>query len=295
MTAFRHYTEEDYDALCRFLIELNRKSRAHINWNCARFEWMAEHPEFDKASQGAFGLWEDGGRIVGSAVYDMYFGEAFCGALPEYTYLYPEILDYAYRELKDEAGLGVAACNEDLPLIRALEAAGFAPAEQRETVMELTLSTVSAADPLLPEGLEIRELAHAEENARTLQWLFWQGFDHGDDPAAFEEDFEKTQRLGLKKRRHFRPALSLAATLPSGEPVSYGCLWFCEGTDYAYVEPVCTVPVWRGKGIAGALLKEAFRRAAALGAEKAYVISDLPFYEKLGFEKKFDFTFYWKK
>ena len=71
-------------------------------------------------------------------------------------------------------------------------------------------------------------------------------------------------------------------------------LWFREGTDYAYVEPVCTVPAYRGRGIAAALLSEAFNRAKALGAKTAYVISDLPFYEKLGFETVQLYTFYRK-
>ena len=31
-----------------------------------------------------------------------------------------------------------------------------------------------------------------------------------------------------------------------GEYVSYCCLWYSDKTDYAYVEPVCTVPSYRG-------------------------------------------------
>ena len=45
---FKNYNNKDYEAVCDFLIELNRKNRNHINWNWARFEWMMEHPEFDK-------------------------------------------------------------------------------------------------------------------------------------------------------------------------------------------------------------------------------------------------------
>lgn len=37
---FRKYREEDYEAVCDFLIELSRENRNHINWNWARFEWM---------------------------------------------------------------------------------------------------------------------------------------------------------------------------------------------------------------------------------------------------------------
>ena len=94
--SFRHYAEADYEAVCRFLIDLNRNERSHIHWNWARFEWMYEHPECDKSLLGSIGLWLDGARVVGAAIYDMYFGEAFCGALPEYAALYPEILDYAW-------------------------------------------------------------------------------------------------------------------------------------------------------------------------------------------------------
>ncbi|MDO5138053.1 MAG: GNAT family N-acetyltransferase, partial [Oscillospiraceae bacterium] len=79
MAGFRHFKNEDYEAVCEFLIELNRNSKDHINWNWARFEWMYEHPEFDKSSIGSIGLWTDSDRIVGAAIYDMYFGEAFCG------------------------------------------------------------------------------------------------------------------------------------------------------------------------------------------------------------------------
>ena len=104
---FKYYTEQDHEAVCDFLIELNRKDNSHINWNWARFEWMEEHPEFDKSLTASIGLWVDNESIVGAAIYDMYFVEAFCGALPEHSDLYPEILDYAYRVLKDENGLGV--------------------------------------------------------------------------------------------------------------------------------------------------------------------------------------------
>ena len=104
---FKHYNIEDYEAVCDFLIELNRENQNHINWNWARFEWLMEHPEFDKSLIDSIGLWLDGEKVVGAAIYDMYFGEAFCGALPGYSDLYDEILDYAYRNLKDENGLGI--------------------------------------------------------------------------------------------------------------------------------------------------------------------------------------------
>lgn len=96
-------------------------------------------------------------------------------------------------------------------------------------------------------------------------------------------------------RKHFDPILSIAAKSSDREYVSYCCLWYSDKTDYAYVEPVCTVPSCRGKGIAKAVIYKALNRARALGAKKAYVISDTEFYEKLGFENEYRFSFYWKK
>ena len=48
---FEKYSEDDYEAVCDFQIELNRADRSHINWNWARFEWMYEHPDEIKELQ----------------------------------------------------------------------------------------------------------------------------------------------------------------------------------------------------------------------------------------------------
>ena len=282
---FRQFKETDYEAVCDFLIELNRPDKSHINWNWARFEWMYEHPEFDRSAAGSIGLWLDDGKIVGAAIYDMYFGEAFCGVLPEHDSLYPEVLDYAYRALRDDSGLAVAAESENTKEIEALKSAGFEPIDQKETIMRIGLERDFSAE--LPHGLRLAEMDQVEDR-EALEWLLWQGFDHGND----REEFERTEKIVTQPRQHFNKALSLAAVDQTGEPVACCCLWYRPDTDYAYVEPLCTVPGWRGKGAVKAILYEALARAGSLGAKQAFVISDLAFYEKLGFEKTLTFTFY---
>ncbi len=288
---FKNYSNSDYEAVCDFLIELNRENQNHINWNWGRFEWMMEHPEFDKSRMGSIGLWIDGEKVVGAAIYDMYFGEAFVGALSKYSSLYTEILGYAYRELKDENGLDIAVCDACAAEICAAESAGFEISEQAETVMRLDLINELSAN--LPNCLRFSELDPVKEPV-AFQWLLWQGFDHGTNKAEFERDGDIITEIPMF-RRHFNPALSIAAKNSDGEYVSYCCLWYSDKTDYAYIEPVCTVPSYRGKGVAKAVIYEALNRAKSLGANKAYVLSDMPFYEKLGFRKDRHFTFYWKK
>ena len=285
---FRHYKDKDYDAVCDFLIALNRDDKSHINWNWARFEWMAEHPEFDKSLRSAIGLWRDEEKVVGAAIYDMYFGEAFCGVLPEHEALYPEILDYAYRELRDDNGLGIAICDESVKEINVAKQAGFSLDEQTETVISIGLN--DAFPVQLSENYRFTELDPTKE-PYAFQWLLWQGFNHGTEREAFE----KSEPIVPQIRRHLDPRLSVAVENADGEKVAYCCLWYSDKTDYAYVEPVCTIPSCRGKGIAKALLYEALDRVKARGAKKAYVISDTEFYQKLGFKQEHHYTFYRKK
>ena len=114
---------------------------------------------------------------------------------------------------------------------------------------------------------------------------------HGDDKAEFEREEEIIPRV----RKHFNKDLGVAAVNEKGEMVACCLLWFMPGTDYVYVEPVCTIPSYRGKGVAKALIFEALNRAKKLGANRAYVISDMEFYERLGFKKKHHYSFWFKK
>ena len=284
---FRTYTSDKYNELCGFLIELNRKSSSHINWNWARLEWMIEHPEFDKASQNSIGLWYDDHKLVGAAIYDMYFGEGFCAVLPEYQELFPTVLEYAFDALSDEDGFALAINDNSKGELEAAAKSGFIPIDQSETVMCAELDKIVPAE--LPEGFHFEELDPAV-SAYDFQWLLWQGFDHGTDRS----EFESSERIIPQVRVHLDPYLSLTAVSSTGEKAAYCCLWYSGKTDYVYLEPLCTVPSFRGMGIARALVCEALHRAGTLGAGRAYVISDMSFYEKLGFKKEQHFTFYRK-
>ena len=284
---FRHFCDADYDAVCDFLIALNRKDKRHINWNWARFEWMYEHPEFDKSARDAIGLWFDRGAVVGAAIYDMYFGEAFCGVLPQFSALYPEVLRYAYDAQKDDSGLAIAIADGSEAEIAQAKALGFLPIEQTETILRVDLAQPPAGT--LADGLRFASLDPVRD-ADAIGWLFWQGFDHGEDREAYE----RSEKTVPNVRRHFDPRLFVTAANEAGEPVALCGVWYLAGTDYAYVEPVCTIPAYRKRGVGRAVVCEALNRARALGAKQAYVISDQTFYEKLGFHRSHVFRFYRK-
>ena len=114
----KQFNISDYEELVNFLIEINKEDKTHINWNWARLEWMIGHPGFDKSLISHIGLWIDENHVVGAAIYDMYLGEASILTLKGYEYLYPELLDYAYKNLKDDNGLGIAVNDKDTDLIK---------------------------------------------------------------------------------------------------------------------------------------------------------------------------------
>ena len=53
----------------------------------------------------------------------------------------------------------------------------------------------------------------------------------------------------------------------------------------AYVEPVVTIPDFRGCGLGRAVVYECINRYIEMGAKKAIVISNQQFYYHIGFEK----------
>lgn len=281
------YTQEDYQLVCDFLIDLNRQNKTHINWNWARWEWMYAHPDLDRSLLDSIGLWKEKGKVVGVAVYDLYYGEAFCAALEEHNELLPEILEYAWRNLKDENGLGIAVNDTDIRMQKLLVDRGYRKAEQTETILCRRLE--QEPDYKLPDVFAIREIRFPEDNL-AYQTVIWKGFDHEGDPAELEK---MLQNKAIPPHRV--PYLCLAVVDERGEFAAHCTCWYDNRTDYAYVEPVCTVPEHRGKGLGKAVVLKALSRCKKLGAKEAFVISDQAFYKKLGFTPYSYYTFYWKK
>lgn len=286
-SSFVHFTDGDYQAVCDFLIAINQR-KSYINWNWARWEWMYVHPYTDRKNLNSIGLWKADGVVVGAAIYDMYFGEVFCGTLDEYRYLLPEIMEYAWQNLKDENGLGIAIRDDDEKMRDLLSQLGYQKAEQTEPILCCDLNEEIATQ--LPEGFIIREI-HLPEEMTAYQTVIWKGFDHEGDDA----ELQKMRNNDAPLPPHIQQNLCLGVADNSGEYVAHCTCWYDKRTDYAYVEPVCTIPAQRGKGLGKAVVLEALSHCRALGAKKAFVLSDQEFYKKLGFGAYARYTFYWKQ
>ena len=288
MATFQRYRQEDYQAVCDFLTRLNKEDPRYGNWGWARFEWMHFHPLTKKEQLNDMGLWLDEGRIVAATLIDMYFGEAFVAALPAYRHLYPEALAYAFESLKDDQGLGIAIDEENADDIAEVLKQGFEKVEAKEALCETPLDEDRPI--ALPQGFSLRPF-DAEANPMECQWLLWRGFDHGEDYGAFAAQYETPSQ----KRPHFDPSLCYVATNERGEAVACAAAWYDGTTDFAYIEPVCVLPSYRKAGLGKAVLFSVLNQARALGAKRAVVTSDQPFYLRLGFTLTHRYPFYWKK
>lgn len=278
----------EYQAVCDFLVALNRCGTAHLNWNWARWEWMYAHPYCVRELLNTIGLWKVGDAVVGAAIFDLYHGEAFCAALPGYETLLPEIYAYAYDRLRDENGLGIAVAESDDVGRAMLCAMGYQKGEQTEVLSVLKLDGKLAYT--LPDGLSIRPICFPED-AMAYYTVIWKGFDHESDRSELQSMLQNQAPLPP----HMLPALCLGVDAGEGEFVAHCTCWYDPRTDYAYIEPVCTVPAYRGRGLAKAVLCEALNRCAAMGAQRGMVLSDQMFYQKLGFTPLETYTFYWKR
>ena len=288
MIEFRKYQNSDYERVCDFLIEINKYNNYHNNWNWARFEWMSEHPETQKEQLGSMGLWFDGENIVGAALIDMYFGEAFVGVLPAYDYLYKEVLEYAFNDLKDDQGLGISFHDDNKKEIEEAIRQGFYKEEAGETDLVISLDKYYPIS--LPDGFSLEEF-DAEKYPKEIEWLFWQGFNHGNDRDEFLKEYQEP----TGKRPHFKKGLCIVARNKNGNLVASASCWYDKRTNYAYIEPVCVIPEYRKMGLGKACIYASINNAKELGAEIAIVNSDQEFYKRIGFVKRNHYSFYWKK
>lgn len=289
--SFRNFNKTDYGIVYRFLLELSIENQVHINWNWARWEWMYFHPEFDRDNMEKVGLWFCKEELVGAAIYDYYFGEAFFATKSGFEELEKEILDYMVKNFSDENGLGIAVNDEDSRMIEKLKLYGFCKEEQTENILEISLDAIPQKAEI-SKGLSFGTIDKELDFLKQHQML-WKGFDHKGELVTDEETIKAQKRM--LSALHMNSWLHVVAVNEEKEYVSYCGLWYDKETDYVYVEPVCTIPEYRGKGAARMVVTEALQRAYGLGARKAYVISEMEFYKKLGFQQHSHYTFYWHR
>jgi GNAT superfamily N-acetyltransferase len=282
----RHYDgSDDYRLIDHFLIEHYRPDNQDGNWVQPAWEYMHSHPFLDQASLGKIGIWEDAGEIVAVAHYEWALGEAYFQFHPDYRFLRDAMLGYAEENLvarsKDgRKTLQVLVNDNDEALMGLVRERGY----QKDAGGARPMYRFEIPSPFpavrLPAGFRLKSLAEDCDWVK-INRVLWRGFNHPGEPPAEEIEGRKQ----MQDTPNFRHDLKLVVEAPNGDLASFCGMWYEPTNHYAYVEPVATDPDYRRMGLGRAAVLEGIRRCGALGATVAFVGSDQPFYQAMGFTK----------
>ena len=168
------------------------------------------------------------------------------------------------------------------PLIEMLEMRGFTRGTTGYAHHARGLDPMDDPPLRLPDGFTVRSVRlpdDLDERVRVHRAAF----------APSRYTTEKHRRVASMPL--YRPELDLVAQAPDGTFASFAICWFDEETGTAEFEPVGTDPAFQRRGLATAVMTEALRRVARLGAGVAFVSSSLTrpggteLYRSMGFRE----------
>ena len=277
----------DFPAISDLLYGLYQPNNRDGNWLQPMWEYAYTHPWFDMEAVQRIGIWEDAGTMVGVALYELRFGDAFFQIHPAYEHLKAEMLAYAEEHLMGTTAEGKcylkAYVNDfDTAFEQVVRSRGY----KKEPGSHRPMAQFVIPDPFppirLPEGFRLKSLAEDNDLVKVDRVL-WRGFNHpGEPPVDGPQDRKKMQ-----SGPHYRRDLAIVVEAPNGAFVAFGGLWFDPVNRLGYVEPVATDPDYRRMGLGTAAVLEGIRRCGELGAAVAYVGNAEPFYLAMGFTKLF--------
>lgn len=269
----------DFDKVSRFLDENYTLEGLNSYLLQPFFEYAHTHPAFNHKLTHRFGIWEDGTAIVGLACYEMDLGEAFISVREGYQFLLPKMLVYAESELsvirEGKHCLGVWVTDKEEEKRKLLQDSGYELA-RTEAVTIFPLER-KIPERELPQGFSLISLED-ENNLKEINACLWKGFDHGPDP---DDDYDC--RLLMQSGPNFSPGLTTIVKDEKGHYACFAGMWYNSYNRYAYLEPLATVPEYRGLGLATVGVVEGMKKARALGAEYCFG-GTVGFYNFIGFE-----------
>ncbi|MBD5530273.1 MAG: GNAT family N-acetyltransferase [Lachnospiraceae bacterium] len=145
-----------------------------------------------------------------------------------------------------------------------------------------------ALDYPLPEGFHF--VNPEEFDIDKGNKCCWKGFDHEQSEGPWDHQYEQAGYL-LQVAPHATSELAVAIADEEGEYVCYAGMWWTPENKLAYMEPLCTIPEYRNRGLASAALSELYRRTKKLGATHM-TGGENEFYKKIGYKPAVKWT-YW--
>ncbi len=247
-------------------------------------------------------FWLDGGRVAAFVFCEAPVTDIYFSLRKGYEYLADELIDYAVTAMPNFDGKQqLVLFNGQEALKEAAKKRGFTQVFEYE---DRIFDFKNELDFGLPEGY--RYVEPQEIDIVKLARLCWYGFGHGDkgefaDWDRYDDLYFWTPAKSYKgcvapfisPTPHATPEYNIVIADEKGEYACFSGMWWVPENRLAYMEPLCTAPEHRRKGLASAALTKHYRRMKALGATHMTGGGD-PFYEKLGYGNGLHWTF-WKR
>ncbi|MEN6370230.1 MAG: GNAT family N-acetyltransferase, partial [Thermotogota bacterium] len=119
----------------------------------------------------------------------------------------------------------------------------------------------------VPAGYVVRALGGPEE-LPARSWASWRSF-HPDDPDEAYEGWD--WYLNIQRAPLYRRDLDIVAIAPNGDVAAFCTMWYDDVTRSGYFAPVGTAPEHQSRGLGKAVMAEAVRRLAAVGAVTMHI------------------------
>ena len=266
------------------------------------FEYALQSSWMDQSYSFLDRLWLDGDRVVAFVFYESPVTDIFFSVRKGYEFLADELVDYAVNTMPNfEGRQQLVLFNGQEYLMEAAAKRGFIKAEEYE---DRNYDFRNELNHPLPEGYHFVDPEKAD--GFKLAKLLWYGFGHGEK-GPFEgwdrqdASFEWTPAKSYKgvigpmtaPAPHSTHEYDVIIADENGEYVCFSGMWWVPKNKLAYMEPLCTHPDHRRRGLAAAALSRHYSRMKVLGATHMTGGGD-PFYEKLGYGKGIHWTF-WKR
>ncbi|MDR0293645.1 MAG: GNAT family N-acetyltransferase [Oscillospiraceae bacterium] len=268
---------KDFHDVCDFLIRINEDKVLTPNYLWARWVWQFG-PYMSRENLSHIGLFKDGGRIVGLATYEGDIGEAYFCADPKYDGLKAQMIRYAVENLSADGNIKILLPDGDLEYQQAAVSLGFVPTGDKAAVACIDIGRNGYA---LPEGFSIMSFDDSRFDAGKYYGAIWRGFDNTRERNEIETE-SMNKRAGFDAPR-LDLRLRILVVAPNGDYASHCGMWHIPNSEYAYVEPVFTLPEYRKTGLGKAAVLEGVKRCGEQGAKRAFVVSSQQFYYNIGF------------
>ena len=233
-------------------------------------------------------IWESDGRIVAFCFYENPLTDIYFCLRPGYGELAQEMIQYAAKNMPDEGeGIRLVLFGGQDELMESAKRLGY---RQESESWNMQFDFVNKLDYPLPEGFHF--VSPQELDTSKVGECCWKGFDHEQEEGAWNHQYQQNFYL-LEVAPHATKNLSVAVANEEGAYVCWAGMWWTPENKLAYLEPLCTIPEYRRKGLAAAALSELYRKTKALGATHMSG-GESEFYRKIGYIPAVKWTF-WKK